>query len=231
MPLPPSKDRIRIKLSRQDMCGISLAINRDFAPRFFRSRTASHAKTQFSTQELLAISREISREYTPSRGNMPEKLVLLTVSPKRLHAYWSVVQQPIQPAPEKLGQPAMVLRIYADPVPVAEGPFSEAPPPTEPEENWFDITINNDDGHQDIDLPESSLKSTAVRYRATLGEIDDDQVFIPLSHSNITSVSQMLQAQAPNELANSLTQFIMPIFSPASSAGKTTSGQGKPTSR
>ena len=58
MPVLKQNFRNRIELSRQEMCIISQVISRDFSPRFFSGRTEPKAKIQFSTQELLEISRQ-----------------------------------------------------------------------------------------------------------------------------------------------------------------------------
>lgn len=229
MPHLPSNYRNRITLSRQDLRGIIQAINRDFAPRFFHSKTPRHEKSQFSPRELLAISQEINREYMPSPGNQPGKLVLMTISPRRLHAYWRPDKQPQKAGLSKNEQPAATaLRIYAEPSATAEDST-----PTAPESNWFEVAVNHDNGHQDIYLPEPNPKSAAVHYRAVLGEIHGDHTFIPLSYSNSTAAYDIGPASAVNQLANTTTPFIIPDFYRAPSDGTiaSASGQGKLTSR
>ena len=105
MPLSSAKFRNRIKLSRQEMCGISQAISRDFSPRFMAGKATGNRETQFSSQELLEISQQISREHAPSRANHPSGLVLLAVSPKRLHAYWHITKQRLIQALKRVERP------------------------------------------------------------------------------------------------------------------------------
>ncbi|MDD2760277.1 MAG: DUF4912 domain-containing protein [Methylomonas sp.] len=223
MPLPPSKPRNRIKLSRQDMCGISQTISRDFSPRFFRSKASSKSNTQFSAQELLEISRQISREYAPPRSGESSKVVLLTVSPKRLHAYWHIAKPQSSQTPESIElQQAMTLRIYAE----HEEPTPEATPAHAPP-NWIDIPIIDVDGHRDINLPAPKPSSPPPRYLAALGQIRGDLGFVPLAYSNTATPPLSPSSPSANQLVNILTRSIMPSSTPASSQGKSASGQGK----
>jgi len=225
MPLPPAKFRNRIQLSRQEMCGISQAISRDYSPRFFASRTAHAPKAHFSPQELLDISKQISREYAPNRSSRQSRLVLLAVSPTRLHAYWHISKRRLRRAMKRIGHHPITLRVYTQPESDSEETVANGTSIT-----WVDIAITESDGQQDIYLPEPSPTSTPFQFRAVLGETNDDQSFTPLIYSNTTTPTQSIQPQERYAQPNTITQFIMSIHS-ASSPGKTASGQGKESKR
>lgn len=218
----------RITLSRQEMCIISQTISRDFSPRVFVSRVGRQAKIRFSSQELLEISRQISREYAPGKVTHQSRLVLLALSPRRLHAYWHVVKRRLNDALKRI-EPSQetILRIYTQSEPPVietrknESSRSEAKP------DWFDIAVTQADGQQDILLPEWVSANSLMHYRAVLGQIDGDHNFTPLLYSNPADAPHSKPMQASIELPNAIARFIMPANNPVSSAGKTASGQGK----
>lgn len=223
MPISSSNVRPRIALSRQEMCIISQNISRDFSPRLFASRTGRRAKNRFTPSELLEISRQISREYAPNKVTHQARLVLLAVSPRRLHVYWHLAKRRLteaanQPDPA----PALVLRIYADnrtPHVPAQQPAADQP--------CFDVKLDSLNGQQDVWLPEALANTSAIRYRAALGEIADEQVFIPRVYSNAAQTPSPVKPESRENPPNAMVPFIMPALNTASSAGKTASGQGK----
>lgn len=208
---------------------ISQRISRDFAPRLFASRAGQHQQTRFSPQELLEISQQISREYAPSKISHQSRLVLLPVSPRRLHAYWHVAKRLLTAALQKIEPPpAMTLRIYTDAASAADATGQTGSKPA-----WFDVVVNKADGQQDIWLPESAaVDKSAHQYRAVLGELHLDQVFTPLVYSHAATKPYIDRPWSRNDLPEAMVEFIMLApNNPASSAGKTASGQGKSASR
>lgn len=203
---------------------ISQRISRDFSPRLFSSRAAQHRQSRFSTQQLLEISQQISREYAPRKINHQSRLVLLAVSPRRLHAYWHVAKRLLTAALQKAEPSApMTLRIYTDVEATADTTEQ-----TDQRSVWFDVPVNQTDGQQDIWLPESLADDkTAHQYRAELGELRTDHAFNPLVYSHSPAKPYMDRPQSRHELPEAMAQFIMTAPHPASSAGKTASGQGK----
>ena len=206
---------------------ISQRISRDFSPRLFTRRTGQHQPSRFSPQELLEISQQISREYAPSKISHQSRLVLLAVSPRRLHAYWHVAKRLLTAALQKIEPPpAMTLRIYSDDVPA-----SEVNEQADNQPAWFDVAVNKADGQQDIWLPESfAVDKVAHHYRAVMGELRTNQIFTPLVYSHAVAKSYLERPQALHSLPEAMAQFIMIDSPPASSAGKTASGQGKSAS-
>lgn len=201
---------------------ISQRISRDFSPRLFSSR-AGQRRSRFSPQQLLEISQQISREYAPNKISHQSRLVLLAVSPRRLHAYWHVAKRLLTAALQKIEPPpAMTLRVYNDAAVIDKNGQAGTQPA------WFDVEVNKADGQQDIWLPESlAVDKTAHHYRAVLGEVQTDQVFTPLVYSHATTKPYLDRPLMRNDLPEAMAQFIMTAEHPASSAGKTASGQGK----
>ncbi|PPD32053.1 MAG: hypothetical protein CTY19_11860 [Methylomonas sp.] len=203
---------------------ISQRISRDFSPRLFTSRAGQHQKIRFSPQQLLEISQQISREYAPHKISHQSRLVLLAVSPRRLHAYWHVAKRLLTAALQKIETPPpLTLRIYTD-----ADPASNLAEQTRSEPAWFDVEINKPDGQQDIWLPESiAVSKSANQYRAVLGELRTDQVFTPVAYSHAAAKSYGDRMWMRNDLPEAMAQFIIVAPNLASSAGKTASGQGK----
>ncbi|AEG01912.1 DUF4912 domain-containing protein [Methylomonas methanica] len=223
MPISSSNVRPRIVLSRQEMCIISQNISRDFSPRLFASRAGRQAKTRFTPCELLEISRQISREYAPNKVNHQARLVLLAVSPRRLHVYWHLAKRRLTEASNQSeAAPGLTLRIYADSK-TLQAPTQQPAA----EQAWFDVKVDSLDGQQDVWLPEPLVNASAIRYRAALGEIADEQRFTPRVYSNAAQTPLIIKPERREALPNAMVPFIMPALNTASSAGKTASGQGK----
>ena len=223
MPVLSSNVRQGLVLSRQEMCIISQAINRDFSPRLFGSRVSRSAASRFSPQELRDISQQISREYAPSRTMRQSRLVLLAVSPRRLHAYWHIAKRRLSEALQRNeAAHALTLRIYAE-ADTAGLPLQTANYDT----NWFDVPVTRVDGQQDIWLPEPLIARSGVQYRAELGEMNARQIFFPQVTSNAAQTANIVASQTRNALPEAVAQFIMSDSHPTSSTSKTASGQGK----
>lgn len=225
MPFPSSNVRQRIVLSRQEMCIISQTISRDFSPRLFASRVGRQANNRFTPRELLEISRQISREYAPNKVSHQARLVLLAVSPRRLHVYWHLAKRLLTEVSNRLEQvQPMTLRIYADstPPPAPVGPAAAEPV-------WFDLSVSGSgsDGQQDVWLPEALVKTADVRYRAVLGETAGAREFMPQVYSNTALTPHTVQPDRRVQLPSAMVPFIMPALTTATSAGNTASGQGK----
>lgn len=223
MPISRSNVSQSIELSRQEMCIISQNISRDFSPRLFAGRTGRGANRRFTPCELLEISRQISREYAPNKVSHQARLVLLAVSPRRLHVYWHLAKRRATeaPRPPEAVEP-MTLRIYAD---AETPPAAEQRLPAEP--IWFDVKVNSQDGQRDVWVPEALAEVSAIRYRAALGDLADGHLFTPRVFSNAALPPQAIKQERRAELPSAMVPFIMPAFNAASSAGKTASGQGK----
>lgn len=222
MPVKPEKPRSP-RLSRQDLRTISQAINRDFAPRFFRPRAQELRQTQFSAQELREVSRQISREYSHSTDHHDPQLVLLPVSPDHLYAYWQTDKQPPFTADQASAvQPkTLTLRVYPEPLALENNNFS--PPPA-----TFDIAVSTEQQHSDIILPSIAGDThQAIRYHATLGRTDDADHFQPWLHSNIAEATSAPRPQAQQLSTAAMLQSIMATSHSGSPTDKTSSGQGK----
>lgn len=221
----------RITLSQQEMCVISQAISRDFSPQSFTSRVGAQTKNRFTPQELLEISQQISREYASTKLSHQSRLVLLALSPRRLHVYWQGAKRLLNETLNRI-EPAqdLILRIYTQPdsqtIEAEKNALSQA----DVEPGWFDIAVTQTEGRQDVLLPKSVPANSLMHYRAALGQIDDHSIFTPQLYSNTAVAPQTMPIQTLIQLPNAIAQFIMPTIDPAS-AGKTASGQGKKVSQ
>lgn len=116
MPLSLNKRR-HLSLSQQELCAISESIGRDYAPRFSRHGRARSRSAHFSSRELLDISQQISRDFAPMRQSDESQVVLMSVSPRRLHVYWQIAKQKLQQALQTTENPTpetFALRIYGE---------------------------------------------------------------------------------------------------------------------
>jgi len=212
---------------------ISESISRDFSPRLFTGRSAANPKVRFSSQELLDISQQISREYAPSKSTPQSRLVLLAVSPQKLHAYWHVAKRQLTHALKRLEQQQpMILRIYTEAEPLPEESAAQPwPDQATCDTPWLDMLITESTGQQDIFLPEPVDTAPSLRYHATLGETNHQHRFLPLLHSNTTELPKVMPyaESGQNTRPRALTQSIMQGMLPASTvaAGKSSSGRGK----
>ena len=200
---------------------ISHAISRDFSPRLFRSRLQPRIQWRFTPQELLEISQQISREYAPSRISHQSRLVLLAVSPRRLHAYWHVAKRLLNAALNRMEPEPTTLRIYAQ-------PDSQESEDSQDQNqcNWFDVPIHASLGQQDVVLPEAFTLNPAMHYSAALGQMDDQQLFTPFTCSNTATAPQLILPAQRIQMSKAMAPFIMPATT-VFSAVKTASSQGK----
>jgi len=213
MPFSPTRSRPRAELlSQQEMRTISQAIDREFAPRFFRCHLmqGDGGRFSFSSQELRDIGCEISREYAPSRLGRPPGLVLLALSPHRLHAYWQAAQ-PSSMAKSRSGETeleSMTLRIYPHASASAENRLSS---------QWLDLDVARNGSSADIVLPEAWLEDGVSEFRAVLGETAADGAFKPLLVSNLATAPARYW-DSLSALPEVFSQFILPNLPAVSSS-------------
>lgn len=87
-----SRHGSNIQLRSKELQAISNDINLSYQPRH-TSKTAQRGRAaRYSTEELRAISEQITREYRHGAAVTPEepKVVLLPVDPKHVYAYWNL---------------------------------------------------------------------------------------------------------------------------------------------
>lgn len=130
-----------------------------------REGTGAEAPSDFSPEELRAISAEVTGAFPPPQDT---GLVLLDVDPRRLHAYWTVT--PAEMADARRGlcngeeRAPMVLRVHdlAD---------EDAAP--------FDLEVLGLQSRQYVDLFKDGGS-----YRAELGLLNDDGSLVTVATSN-----------------------------------------------
>jgi hypothetical protein len=210
-----SEPRTRIELSRQEMLAISHAINSEFAPRFTKHNTVCARSMTFSVQELLTISQEISREFAPRTVENSSRLVLLPVDPQRLHAYWHLAENNLNPSPKLAGEDRLTLRVFKQ----ADHPSPGTTNVTDQPPHWFDIAIDKSQNRQEIVVPVDSGFADA-KFCAAIGESHGKQGFTVLAYSNSADIPSPRLSRDGAELSVALAQFIMPAMKASSSRGK-----------
>lgn len=252
MPLPLPKRRHTL-LSQQELCAISERIGRDHAPRFSRHGLADGQSAHFSSRELQDISRQISQDFAPTRQSDQSQVVLMAVSPRRLHVYWQIAKQKLREVPQSEHTPvvslepaALTLRIYGDihPEPLAEAKGHEISVLTAGDTGvetavschhsaspWIEVAVEAWQGQQDIQLPEALLigvpGTEPIRYNAVLGQSGPANGFKPLAYSNITASAMPSRSPEDGLMAPSIEQFIMSHSAPSSFSASVSSGQNK----
>lgn len=244
-----------MSLSQQELCAISERISRDYAPRFSRHGHAAGQGMPFSSQELQAISHQISLDFAPSRRGDQSQLVLMAVSPQRLHVYWQVPnqklpQQPISSNDQTSSrQPeALTLRIYgvsppspgsvslANSRPVEMIPGSAAPFGAAEKVSSFqhsappcvELTLESWQGQQDIVLPQAQ-DAVPIRYNAVLGRSGATVHFKPLAYSNMAAVPISPRSRQDHSLDPVIEQLMTLRDAPSSFSAGGLSGQGEKT--
>jgi hypothetical protein len=194
----------RTTLTPTQLLDISLAISRDFSPRF--STTA--AATRFSAQQLLAISQEISRNYSPRQLPKKDTLVLLPVDPQHLHVYWQLAEAEAGVKPDALPIPQkLALRLYPEPPATAT--------PTLPQPVAFlEFDLNPAQHAQQLTLP--AAIPVASGYRATLGSLDQQHKFTAYISASPTAMPNLPQPLAKLGISGLICQYLAPALAATS---------------
>lgn len=218
MALLRSEPNQLLELTQPEMLDISRWINSEFAPRFSSPMAQKSQGLSFAAQELLSISAEISREFTPLTRGVAANLVLLPIDTQHLHAYWRIEQE--TPSVQSALNPpeTMTLRIYTQPQLPLVSPVTEAPSPA-----WFDISIDPATRRQAVALPADTAYSGA--FRAAIGVDRGEQEFMPILVSNNIEMPKPGLAEVPTGhekavLSAAISQFIIPVAPTSSPIGK-----------
>ncbi|PPD19269.1 MAG: hypothetical protein CTY23_12170 [Methylomonas sp.] len=193
---------------------IACLIHRDFSPAF-ASVHAANAGMALTRQELQDVAEHIRREFTPSRSSRPAQLVLLPVSPTRLHVYWHIT------AADVGADMRWILRLYQQATSPTPAPAIALPAAAD---EWLDLIVEKPLGQTDILL--SGPAATGMSYRATLAPIAGH------SHSNSPLHSKPAHAivtsgDNPTEnLPPALAAFLLPALPSTSSFAQSSCGQG-----
>ncbi len=165
-----------------------------------------NSKINLSAKEMLEISREINRNFTPCFSNpMPELAENIRLTPRELLDIGEEIGRDFAPklacnTPELMLLPVDPGHLYAY---WSLGENRETSSPanvdneqltlriySQPEEesaasetvSWFDVAIDSPMTHQQVSLPHS-VDETA--YSAAIGKCGADDGFIEFAHSNI----------------------------------------------
>lgn len=144
---------------------------------------------RFSSNELNAISDEISRSFAPKTVILAPELFLLPVDPHHLYAYWAMGNITANKLATKNSASPLTLRVYWRP---------DANPAIKSSNVWFDIGIENFEPRSKVRLP---LDDTS--YSASLGRINRDHSFDVIANSNIIHVPP-----APGRMRITPVQFL-----------------------
>jgi len=135
-----------INLSPQELFDISLAISRQFSPRFF-ARPAAAKASLYSQQELLSISQEISRDFFPHLVATEAMVMVLPVDPQRLHVYWRLGEAAWGPNSKPLADHKLILRVFSS------ADDLSAQVDTKSQHPWIDFEIENTRHAFEVNLP------------------------------------------------------------------------------
>ncbi len=162
-----------------------------------------HSKITLSAQQMLEISQEISRDFTPCfSSRMPQQVEKIRLSPRELLDIGEEIGRSFAPTPSyntpelmllpvdprhlyaywnlgKIATPEhhskeqLTLRIYSQ---------AEAQDTAGDTASWFDVAIDSPKTSQPVPLPDAVEKTT---YSAAIGLSGADDSFIALACSNI----------------------------------------------
>lgn len=162
-----------------------------------------NSKINLSAKDMLAISQEISRNFTPCFSSwMPEVVENIRLSSRELLDIGEEIGRDFAPKPSYKTSELMLLpvdpgHLYAywslgenrenstpDNDQLTLRIYSQADEQTADTEtaSWFDVAIDSPMTHQQVSLP-SPVDDTA--YSAAIGKCGADDSFIEFAHSNI----------------------------------------------
>lgn len=218
MALLRSEPNYPLELTQPEMLDISRWINREFAPRYNSPMVKKMQTLSFAAQELLSISVEISREFTPLSREASANLVLLPIDTRHVYAYWKIEQGNSSALTALKPPEPLTLRIFTQPSLPLASPVADAASPA-----WFDIRIDAADRHQSVELPGNTAYSGAVSAAIGLGRGSLD--FTPILVSNNIELSKPGEVDAyPGQkkaiLSAAVSQFILPGPPASSPNGK-----------
>ncbi|PPK71774.1 uncharacterized protein DUF4912 [Methylobacter tundripaludum] len=161
-----------------------------------------HSKFNLSAKDMLEISREISRDFTPCfSSQMPERVEKIRLTPRELLDIGKEISRDFAPK-VSCSKPELIL-LPVDPEHLHAywnlGETRETPEPdngltlriyTQAEEDsadtdealWFDVAVDSPNTQQQVILPSPVEETT---YSAAIGKQGADDSFIVLAQSNI----------------------------------------------
>ncbi len=161
-------------LSAREIFSLSEAVQRQFSPLYFSRMSSPDHLIRLSAHDLLEISEEINRFYTPGCFDQTKtECVLMPVDTEHLHVYWRMDErrQSIDEAVDK-GEEALVIRIYA------EGTQQTADPERK---HFFDLHHHERIGQKSVELPKSFTENY---FSAAIGHCVGDDEFVTLARSD-----------------------------------------------
>ncbi|MGZ8163511.1 MAG: DUF4912 domain-containing protein [Methylobacter sp.] len=176
------------------------------------------AKLRLSPTEMLEISKEISRKYTLKISTGTPELVLLPVDPEHLYAYWNPGRAKT-PSISIDNSHEMVLRIYLQP---------DKNTSTTTPKSWFDVVIDNSRTQKKVLLP---MQGNASAYSAAIGKRYPSDHLVPLATSNVVHVPRVSRAsyQCGEEaiISGTMPRALLSSQEQSHYTSKNASGQGK----
>ena len=138
-------------------------------------------KSSFTPDEFRGVAEELSSHFPPPRAGT--ELVLLEVSPRRVHAYWNIDLEDYRAGRERSGsqQSPLVIRLFD----VTDGT------PPERAITAFDNEVQGMQGHAYLDLWKDGQK-----HQADLGFRDPEGRLSKLARSNVVSTASSGESDA-----------------------------------
>ena len=180
-------DTLALGFSGQLLKRITDFIFTGFAPRFISKFNQSAEKIWFHQQELKDISDEISLRFAPDKTDIQPGLLIYTVDPIHLHAYWSleVSKNQIKTASNKI-QP-LTMKIFQE-----RQDTTISYEQKHSKQEWFELSIDQLKGSKQIVLPHAR---SGGHFSAVIGKKDEHLDFIPIVYSNITALPETNEQQ------------------------------------
>ena len=174
MTITPSIKYPPALLSSEEIFEISNEISTKFSPIIPGKKWGSAKKIALTPKQLLDISEEITRKYTPKLNTELPKLVLLPIDPDHLYVSWNLGKTVASPKlSDNRQNQNIVLRIY---------PKTEGNADADSTMDWFDVAIKLTQSRQTIALSTANKTNT---YTAAIGKLDGNNTLIVLANSQI----------------------------------------------
>lgn len=168
----PSRFSSQTELSACELYDISNKISKLYSPIVSLKSFGVNKKVPLNPRALLEISEEIARKYAPQKTFSTPKFVLLPIDTEHLYVSWNLPHSQIASVSKGEAE-EMVLRIF----PKTDGNLKP-----DPENEWFDITLDPAKTQQRVTIPKQHQVGT---FSAAIGRRDPDNQLILLAKTNV----------------------------------------------
>jgi hypothetical protein len=155
------------------------------------------SSSPLTSKQLFEISQKIRNTFNHEISSDISELVILSVDPYHLYAYWHLDDQQLIDVNTDSNQ-KLLLKIYWQ---------SEQDKKQDQSKLWFNVDLDAAQNQQKIRLPVD-----ASHYSATIGTLDDNQCWNSLAHSNTIHIPAASMQPKIQNMKAAQTNDVQPII-------------------